>query len=128
MNHLVAFQPPHLNGLWQFATLNSRGGGPICGCSLDEGHPTREEAERHHWETATNHAEPQSCEELDVQRPCARCAAWTTHRAITHVHDIDFEHHVLCANCAAPLFEPASRLEAVRELVPFVPGREIWAS
>lgn len=77
MNHIVQFQPPHLDGKWQIASLNRRGGHPVCGCTVEEGHDTAEEAHRHHHETDLAYATMRSIHETDSARKCERCGEWT---------------------------------------------------
>lgn len=132
MKQLVAFQPPHLDGRWQFCFLGSNGGGPICGCAREEGHATREEAERHYYEATIARARVTTYEEPDVQRKCEDCGAFTTHRV--GVHGDIYGHrdpvHVLCPAHAVGLGngDVSPQMSRLREVVPFVAGIETWGS
>jgi len=132
MVHLTAFQPADLNGLWQFAFLGSRGGGPICGCDRSEGHSTREEAERHYYETTLARATCQTYDDPDTQQRCESCGEFTTHR-VWIVGDI-YGHrdpvHVLCPAHAVGLGneQVSPQVGRLRELVPFIAGVEMWES
>lgn len=130
MNHYVATQPPHLNGRWQYAVLTSRGGGPICGCVLEDGHDTREDAERHLYETAlANMVPPHQWREPEQLLRCEQCAEWTDVRVGVQVHHFASPGaRVLCEVCAAPFFDELRWSDAVRELVPFRPGVESWGT
>jgi hypothetical protein len=125
VNHYVAVQPAHLNGRWQYGMINSRGGGgPICGCAWDEGHETREEAERHLYETYMVDHHVHLYVDEGEQRRCERCETWTQQRLTVRLHHIHDNVHVLCERCV-----PAEPDEAfLRELVPFRPGIESFGS
>lgn len=129
MNHYVAMQPPHLAGLWQYAMLNSRGGGPICGCTSDQGHDTSEGAERHLYDTVIdNMVAPHTWADPELLQRCERCSEWTDARLMVQVHHFDHAGvHVMCPVCAAP-FTAENWRAAVRELVPFRPGAESWGT
>lgn len=126
-SHYTATQPPHLAGRWQYAMLTSRGGGPICGCARDDGHDTREAAERHYWETATATPHVHAWSDPDALRKCERCDDWTDLRISVRVGHLHDNVHVLCGDHAAGLRDASTRVDAVRELVPFGPGRESWS-
>ncbi len=127
MNHYTAMQPPHLNGRWQYVQLSRRGGGPICGCTIDEGHETREEAERHMWETYTALAYVHEFDDPLIQRRCEECTEWTTHRIIVRVNHLHDDVHVLCSAHRGQL-DPDAALAWVRDLVPFQPNRESFGT
>jgi hypothetical protein len=122
MNHYTAFQPPHLDGQWQYAMLGKRGGGPICGCEHD--HATQEEAERHLYETALANAHVHSWETPDEQRKCEICDEWTTFKTVVRLRHIHNDVHVLCT--AHQVREGDS--DAVRAMIPFQPGVESFGT
>ena len=131
MNHYTAFQPPHLAGKWQFAMLARRGGGPVCGCGPDDGHATRQAAERHAYDTSIAHAHAHQWDDVDVRRRCAHqgCDEWTNHRVHVRCWPYHFDEVLgMCTTHSALLFAGETRAAAIAELFPFKPGLESWGS
>ena len=130
MNHYAAIQPPHPEGLWQYAQTSRRGGGPICGCPRDQGHATRTLAERHFYLTTVAGARPYVSIDPDVAHRCDQCGSWTPRSIVTGLYHLDRAPHRLCDVCV-PDDVIADRWRArrlVRTLVPFVPGLESWGT
>lgn len=79
MRHLKAIQPPHLDGLWQFASLGRRGGGPVCGCEVNSGHKTEAEAVAHYYKTHLDRLTMKNIHKSDSAMRCRveKCVEWT---------------------------------------------------
>lgn len=128
MNHDVAFQPSHLDGKWQYCSLNRRGGYVVCGCGRDDGHETREEAERHFYETSLEQMSMRDVRETRSAEHCEVCQDWTP----KYIGSNDFGSwfgmamHWLCDE-HLPSTDEELR-DRVRTLWPFEPGRESWHS
>ena len=128
MNHHTAFQPPHLHGRWQYALLSERGGGPVCGCAWDDGHETREAAERHAYGTTVAHIYVHQWDDPNERRQCF-CGEWTNHRVSFRGHPYHIEAiRPVCLAHATPFFDDATRPAAVEQMFPFRPGLESWSS
>lgn len=82
----------------------------------DDGHATREEAERHQWEWATSELTESTL--IGVQHPCAVCQAWTDRAASTR--DGHGSHISLC--------DEHRNVEGLRQAYPFRPGVAITSS
>lgn len=82
----------------------------------DDGHETREEAERHWWDWAT--AELRESTLIDQQRPCAVCRAWTD--LLAESRDGHLGPVSLC--------ETHRNTEGLRQAAPFHPGTSITSS
>lgn len=123
MNHYLAIQPTHLGGKWQYALTSSRGGGPVCGCDLNEGHETREEAERHHYDTSLASCEPRITSSGQAEA-CTGCGEWTP-RYVTGTGIFSTLHIPACESCVPA--DNQSLLDALTKARPFMPGIETFS-
>lgn len=113
MNYAAARQRQS-NGRWDWTVRNDDRIWRVAPCDdHEDGHATREEAERHHWEYEM--ARPiRVFQDPDEQRKCEVCSAWTHDRV---KQEGDWHQIVLCS-------EHQTR-EAIEQLRPFSPGQTV---
>jgi hypothetical protein len=129
MRHNFAMQPEHLGGRWQYVSVSSHGGYPSCGCVPGTGHDTREEAERHHYETVLGRVKTLVTWDQDCARRCEGCKALTQRCLNAYVDTIfcDESPYRICLACF-PDRDDAGWIEVLRTLAPFQPNIESWES
>lgn len=125
MNHDRAFQLN--NGRWQYATLNKRGGGPICGCHGAEGHDTAEEAERHYYDTSLANLTLRTSTTPGEARPCHECGTWTDSAVSMPFHGPFDKDSIPCCPTHMPDTDDEARALATK-VSPFRAGMESYHS